>query len=202
VVRYVRNECWLSWDLPCASNNTTPLQHTSDTCESTMERRARTRDTNKGFFQINRLPRPRRPPPRHVLRQARGPEGRGSWSDLEVEQQPQTEEAARAGWEFGRRKKVWCDVRKGQRREWGLYYRAAANRRARCTYTATPTQADDDGRGSALLAPPFRESPPSLRGNGDWCFLLSSSVRVPHGSSSCEIWPVVQQLARLLKSWA
>ena len=150
MVRYVRNECWLFWDLPCASNNTTPLQHTSDTCESTMERRARTRDTNKGFLEINRLPRPRRPPPRLVLRQAGGPEGRGSWSDLEVEQQPQTEEAARAGWEFGRRKKVWCDLRKGWRRERGLYYRAAANRRARCTYTATPKHADDDGREGSI----------------------------------------------------
>jgi hypothetical protein len=142
------------------------------------------RETLTWSFQLTRLPRPRRPPPRHVLRQARGPEGRGSWSDLEVEQQPQMEEAARAGWEFGRRKKVWCDIRKGWRREWGLYYRAAADRRARCTYTATPKHADDDGREGSILGPSLFFNRSRFCAEMELgAFLLSSSVRVPHGSS-------------------
>jgi hypothetical protein len=93
------------------------------------------------FAMHYRLPRPRRPPPRHVLRQARGPEGRGSRPDLE--ERSKRSECSKNDWRSkGRRRRRRSSVRSGKersaRRVWSLYYRAAAaNRRARCTYTAT-----------------------------------------------------------------
>jgi hypothetical protein len=92
------------------------------------------------FAMHYRLPRPRRPPPRHVLRQARGPEGRGSRSDLE--ERSKRSECSKNDWRSKGRRRRRSSVRSGKersaRRVWSLYYRAAAaNRRARCTYTAT-----------------------------------------------------------------
>jgi hypothetical protein len=155
VVRYVKktNENEYAGSIGIRSEREQPLS--PDTylrhCESSTELRGKKQGrktiTNTDSSHYIRLPRPRRPPPRHVLRQAGGPEGRGSWSDLEGGKTAEEGEAEEES-EVERRRsrqgtKKQCDggVGNGRRREWwSLYYRAAANRRARCTYTATPSK--------------------------------------------------------------
>jgi hypothetical protein len=126
----------------CASIHTHSPEPYSDICESSMELRGRKKDeTNTDSSQLIRLPRPRRPPPRHVLRQAGGPEGRGSWSDLEGEITEEEEEESEA--ERRERKKKQCDgdMRNGRRKRVELVLSSLQRiEEARCTYTATPSK--------------------------------------------------------------
>ena len=120
-------------------------------------------DTNRDLSP--RLPRPRRPPPRHVLRQAGGPEGRGSWSGVNKEQ---TEEVGKEGRQVGRKQeKKQCEIRKGRRRV-ELVLSSCSETKSEM-YIYYSKQADDEGRGPG----PSLLNRPCLRGNGDCCFLLS-----------------------------
>ena len=98
-------------------------------------------ETNTASSQLTRLPRPRRPPPRHVLRQAGGPEGRGSWSDLEGETTEEEEELEVEWRERQGMRKQCGDMRNGRRKRVELVLSSLQRiEEARCTYTATPSK--------------------------------------------------------------
>ena len=153
VVRYVkrRNECWLLCSAcdstgslaaraftPTPPNPTRTYANPPWNCEGYRKKD----ETNTASSQLTRLPRPRRPPPRHVLRQAGGPEGRSSWSDLEEETTEEEEEELEVERRERQEMRKQCgDMRNGRRKRVELVLSSLQRiEEARCTYTATPSK--------------------------------------------------------------
>jgi hypothetical protein len=179
---------------PYTHTHTLPPKPTStyaNTSQGSARQTKEKDETNTDSSPLTRLPRPRRPPPRHVLRQAGGPEGRGSWSDLEgettEEEEEEESEADRREGKTLKKKKQCGDIRNGRRRESGACIIELLQRieEARCTYTATTPSKRmilEERSGLTPLSPSSR-SPVSARKWRLVLFFCPALFRVSGASS-------------------